>query len=86
MKVTFFLLGSNVETYPQIAQNIYLHGHEIGNHSWSHNRLIFKLPATIKREIETTDKAIRDTGYQDTIILELLMETSLLLSLLYLRA
>lgn len=33
---TFFLVGSQVEKYPQIAYQIVAAGHEVGNHSFSH--------------------------------------------------
>lgn len=33
---TFYVLGSNVSQFPEIARRIALDGHEISNHSWSH--------------------------------------------------
>lgn len=38
-KATFFLVGSQVEKYPQIVQQIVDEGHAIGNHSMTHPRL-----------------------------------------------
>lgn len=35
-KATFFVLGKNVEQYPDIAKSIIDHGHEIGEHSYAH--------------------------------------------------
>jgi len=35
-KATFFVLGKNVELYPDIARSIIDHGHEIGEHSYEH--------------------------------------------------
>lgn len=35
-KATFFMLGSRVEYYPEIAKNVQEAGHELGNHSWTH--------------------------------------------------
>jgi len=49
------------------VQRIYREGHEIGNHSWSHQRLIFKTPTFIRNEIEHTDQLIRSLGYQGPI-------------------
>jgi peptidoglycan/xylan/chitin deacetylase (PgdA/CDA1 family) len=37
IKATFFLIGSNVERYPDTARRILDEGHVIGNHSYSHN-------------------------------------------------
>ncbi|MEN3188792.1 MAG: polysaccharide deacetylase family protein [Atribacterota bacterium] len=36
VRATFFLIGSQVKKYPDIAQAIVRGGHEIGNHSYSH--------------------------------------------------
>ena len=41
---TFFLLGINVEKYPAIAKRIVSEGHVIGNHSYSHSKLLSKMP------------------------------------------
>ena len=35
-KATFFVLGKNVQRYPDIFQQIILSGHSVGNHSFSH--------------------------------------------------
>ncbi len=37
IKATFFVIGSNVELYPETARRIIAEGHVIGNHSYSHN-------------------------------------------------
>jgi len=37
VKATFFLVGSNVERYPDTARRILNEGHVIGNHSYRHN-------------------------------------------------
>lgn len=36
VKATFFFLGCNTENYPDVARKVAEHGHEIGNHSYSH--------------------------------------------------
>ena len=35
-KATFFLVGLQVEKYPEIARRIVKEGHQVGNHSYSH--------------------------------------------------
>ena len=35
-KATFFMVGENVERYPEIAQQIIKEGHSIGNHTFKH--------------------------------------------------
>lgn len=43
VKATFFLLGQEVEKYPEIVKQIQEDGHLIGNHSYKHEQLS-KLP------------------------------------------
>jgi peptidoglycan-N-acetylglucosamine deacetylase len=60
---TFFLCGSNVERYPATARRIAADGHEIGNHTYSHPRLLGKTPGHIALEIERAQVLIeRHTG------------------------
>ena len=62
---TFFMLGKNIEKYPQIAASVVDNGHLVGNHSYSHVRMIFKTPWFIKRDIERVDSLIRGLGQQE---------------------
>lgn len=67
IQATFFLLGKNAEQFPTLVKRIYKEGHDIGNHSYSHEPLIFKSLTFIRQEIETTDQIIRQSGYEGTI-------------------
>lgn len=67
IKATFFLVGSSIKENPEKARSIAAAGHDIGNHSYSHHRMIFKSPAFIQKEIESTDALIRQAGYQGEI-------------------
>ena len=55
---TFFVLGQNAEKYPETLKRIAAEGHEIGNHTWSHEVLPLKLPGEIGEEIERTGSVI----------------------------
>ena len=66
-KATFFLIGNEIEKYPEEAQQIVNAGHQVGNHTYSHNRMIFKTPSKLKEEIEKTDQLIRKAGFKDEI-------------------
>jgi peptidoglycan-N-acetylglucosamine deacetylase len=55
---TFFLCGSNVERYPELAKRIAEDGHEIGNHTYSHPRLLGRTPGRIFREIDRAQRVI----------------------------
>lgn len=61
---TFFLVGRDIEAHPEQARAIAAAGHEIGNHSWSHSRLIFRSPSFIRAEVDRTDAAIARIGYR----------------------
>lgn len=39
VKATFFMIGVNVENYPDAAQEVVRRGHEIGNHTYHHSHL-----------------------------------------------
>lgn len=66
-KATFFLIGNEIEKSPQMAAEIAKKGHQLGNHTYSHNRMIFKSQSFIKTEIEDTNKLIKKAGYTGEI-------------------
>lgn len=37
IKATFFVIGINVKNYPGIVEQVIQHGHEIGNHTYTHS-------------------------------------------------
>lgn len=56
---TFFLLGKNhVKKHPEIVRRIAAEGHEVANHTWSHEILTDKKPAEIRAELKKTQDAI----------------------------
>ncbi len=64
VKATFFVTGSETQRYMTQAKQIVAAGHQLGNHSWSHQRMLFMSLDEINREIEGTDQQIRAAGYQ----------------------
>ncbi len=68
VKATFFLIGKDLEGQPKEARKIAEAGHQIGNHTYSHKRMVLKSPAFIKHEIEKTDDLIADIGYTESIV------------------
>jgi len=67
VKATFFFIGRNLPMYPATVQKTISAGHEIGNHSWNHQSLIWKKPEQTQREIAATDAALRSLGYAGPI-------------------
>ena len=62
VKATFFMVGQQVEKHPALARMVAARGHEVGNHSWSHRRMIFVSPTTVREEIDRTDEALLAAG------------------------
>lgn len=67
VKATFYLTGREIEENMKDAKKLVQAGHEIGNHTYSHERMVLKSPSFIKNEIETTDEWIREAGYEGEI-------------------
>lgn len=65
-KATFFLIGKEIEENLEEAKKIVQAGHQIGNHTYSHQRMVFKSPTFYKNEIEQTDELISSIGYTET--------------------
>ncbi|WP_370672193.1 polysaccharide deacetylase family protein [Streptomyces sp. PpalLS-921] len=58
---TFFLLGKNhVLKHPDTVRRIEEEGHEVANHTWSHEILTDKKPDEIRAELEKTQDAIAE--------------------------
>ena len=68
VKATFFVTGAETQRYMTQAKQIVAAGHQLGNHSWSHQRMVFMSLDEINREIEGTDQQIRAAGYQGDIL------------------
>lgn len=67
-KATFFMLGSRVEYYPEIAKNVEKAGHELGNHTWNHPDLTKASAKKVNSEIANTSSIIKDvTGKNATV-------------------
>lgn len=60
---TFFLTGREINANLDETRRIVEAGHEIGNHSWSHARMVLKSPEFVRQEIQQTDEAITAAGY-----------------------
>lgn len=58
IKATFYVIGENVERYPDIARRIVAEGHEIANHTWTHANLTKLSDAALRRELDQTRDAI----------------------------
>jgi peptidoglycan/xylan/chitin deacetylase (PgdA/CDA1 family) len=60
IKATFFVVGNQVEKYPEILRRIYQEGHAIGNHSYNHvYRELYQSPNSYFSQLRQTDEIIR---------------------------
>jgi chitin deacetylase len=64
---TFYMVGQNIEKFPMEAKDIADAKMELGNHSYSHHRMIFKSLSFIDSEVQKTTSLIRKTGYTGEI-------------------
>lgn len=57
---TFFVMGKNVESHPDIIKAAYMNGNVIGNHTYSHSYLTALSDDKIEDELTKTNKLIHD--------------------------
>lgn len=67
VKGTFYVTGRNVELYPAQTWAMITAGHELGNHSYSHQRMVLKSLNLIDQEIQRTNTLLWDAGYRGPI-------------------
>jgi peptidoglycan/xylan/chitin deacetylase (PgdA/CDA1 family) len=67
VRATFFVTGQEVERNTLEARRIVAEGHELGNHSYSHQHMVYRSLFFIRQEIERTDGLIRAAGYERDI-------------------
>lgn len=58
VKATFFLLGKEVEKFPEIVKKIHEDGHMIGTHSYEHVNLCNLNDTAAKEQVDKTNTAI----------------------------
>jgi peptidoglycan/xylan/chitin deacetylase (PgdA/CDA1 family) len=59
-RATFFCIGKNIETHPDILKKTIAEGHTVGNHSYSHSAFFdFYRKKQVISEIEKTDALIK---------------------------
>ena len=59
-KATFFLIGQQMELYPDTVRRMAAEGHQVGAHTWNHVRLAEADDATVTAELTRTDAYLRE--------------------------
>lgn len=72
VKATFFMLGTSVESYPEIARTVADAGHQVASHSYSHasNHFLNKLDEQgVAYQLSTAQSVIKEaTGVETRIV------------------
>jgi len=59
---TFFLIGQQIDRYPEMVRIITENGHSIGNHSWSHKRPTDLSIEELMNEVTKAEQRINSNG------------------------
>ena len=62
IKATFFMIGINVSRYPEVAKRVFMDGHEIGNHTYSHPHMKQLSIRALLDEVRKTETALAEIG------------------------
>jgi len=60
VRATFFVMGTQARAHPELLRAIVAAGHEIANHSYSHDDMTRKTPAEIQQELLKTQVIVED--------------------------
>lgn len=67
VRATFFVVGRELQARPEVGRALVAAGHELGNHTYDHRRMVFVPPATVAEQVERTDAQIRAAGHRGPI-------------------
>ena len=68
IRATFFLVGKQVELYPELAREIVARGHTVGSHGFSHCDLTTLSAAEMERELVRSRHAIRAATGREAVL------------------
>ena len=67
-KGTFFVIGETARKDPAALRKLLAAGEQIGNHSYTHRRLVGVSVDAVAAEVERADEVIRAAGYRGEIL------------------
>lgn len=62
VRATFFMMGAHVRQHAALARRVAEAGHLIGNHTFSHPKLLWRGAAETRRELEQCQRQIEDAA------------------------
>lgn len=62
VRATFFVTGNELAMAPELGSRLVAAGHELGNHTYHHKRMVLRSPRFVRTELERTDSLIRSAG------------------------
>ncbi len=62
VRATFFLVGEQVERWPELARAIAADGHTLGNHTQRHRLLVFRSAEQLADEVAACQRALERAG------------------------
>ncbi len=68
VKATFFLIGENVERYPEVTRRIVADGDEVGSHTFTHPNMAAVSRRRALLELNTTQRALQAVTGRSTIL------------------
>lgn len=66
-KATFYVVGTNAKSSPELIKQIMEQGHELGNHSMNHDKMKGISVEQITQDIQAVDQILKDYGYNKEI-------------------
>ncbi|MFI0353477.1 polysaccharide deacetylase family protein [Actinomadura sp. 9N407] len=58
-RATFFMLGQNVGMHKDLVRRMVMEGHEVANHTWSHEDLTGLSSGGVRSQVDRTQQAIK---------------------------
>jgi peptidoglycan-N-acetylglucosamine deacetylase len=62
VRATFNVMGCNALRHPELVRVVVRAGHELGNHTWTHQDLTFQSARQSRRQLDRADQAIEATA------------------------
>jgi peptidoglycan-N-acetylglucosamine deacetylase len=68
-KATFFVIGQHVEAHPELVRQVAQAGHELGNHTFSHQRLVGISVKRVADELQRCAQAVQAAATVKTTLM-----------------